>query len=413
MRELVVVLLLLVACAVYAQNQPAPAAPTPATTPATPAAPAVEAPAAPVNPLRLVMPPEVPAVAGHEINIYFDNLILTPRSDLYLYDVDCAKGTQQTERYTWVPKPEEVGVYPLSLKVYDLQEKLVAEGTTKVHVYPADAGAGTEATLLIVGDSLTHGNVYPAEVFDLCNKAEGNPKLTLIGSFAPNKTRPEVKHEGYGGWAAATFTSKWSADIWTPENRRGRSPFLYEQDGKHGLDFQKFCDEQNAGKGPDYITILLGCNDNFGAKDDTIEKSIDSFLANMEVLLKEFHRVRPDTKIGIVTLLPPSASQDAFGAPGNYGCGQTRWQYRKNQHRVLEREYATFSGREAENVFIVPAYVNLDCVHNVITQKVAVNARNPEIVVRQANGVHPDGTGYRQLADSIYNWLKGTMAAGK
>jgi lysophospholipase L1-like esterase len=49
-------------------------------------------------------------------------------------------------------------------------------------------------------------------------------------------------------------------------------------------------------------------------------------------------------------------------------------------------------------------------VHNVITTKGPVNARSSEQIVRQANGVHPDSTGYRQLADSIYCWMKGTLA---
>ena len=128
----------------------------------------------------------------------------------------------------------------------------------------------------------------------------------------------------------------------------------------------------------------------------------------MEILLKEFHRVRPDTKIGIITLLPPSSSQDAFGY--NYGCSLKRWTYRKTQHRVLEREYATFAGREADNTFIIPAYVNLDTVHNVILYKAPANARCPEQIVRQGNGVHPSSPGYQQLADSIYCWLKGTLA---
>ena len=232
----------------------------------------------------------------------------------------------------------------------------------------------------------------------------------MLGTTVPNAARPAVKHEGYGGWTALGFATMWGAEP-TKDGRRARSPFLFEKEGKPVLDFQKYCDEQNGGKGPDFITILLGCNDNFGAKDETIEASIDTFVKYMDVLIAEFHRVRPDTRIGIVTLLPPAGTQDAFGS--NYSCGQTRWQYRKNQHRVIERTLAKWAGQEAQNVFIIPGYPNLDCEHNYPTAKGLANARAEGAgaeILRLSNGVHPAASGYRQLADTLYCWLKGQLA---
>ena len=359
--------------------------------------------------LRLLLPPEIPAVPGREVNIYFDNLILSPPlwQASYIVDVDCAKGQQQVERWTWTPKPEEVGVFPLSIKFAYPDGEVIVAAKTSIHVYPADAGKGKAATILIVGDSLTHSNVYPAELLEL-SKGDTNPQLTEIGTFVPNPALPNVKHEGYGGWAAGTFLTMWGPAAWNVQGQRTRSPFLYEKDGKPVLDFQKYCDEQNGGKGPDFITIMLGCNDNFGAKDDTVEASIDSYEKNMDALIAEFHKVRPDTKIGIVTLLPPAGTQDAFG--NNYGCGQTRWQYRKNQHRVVERELAKWSGQEAQNIFIIPGFVNLDTMRNYPTTTGPGNARaDGAPISRQANGFHPAGSGYKQLADTLYCWLKGQM----
>jgi len=149
---------------------------------------------------------------------------------------------------------------------------------------------------------------------------------------------------------------------------------------------------------------LLGCNDSFGATEDKIEASIDRMMTYADMLLAEFHRVRPDTQIGILLLVPPSASQDSFGS--NYKCGQTRWQYRRNQHRVVERQIEKWGGREAENLFLIPAEVNLDCEHNCALATEAINSRNDEKIARQSNGVHPAASGYRQIADSIYAWLK-------
>jgi len=363
--------------------------------------------------LRLLPPAEIPAVPGREVNLYFDNVILYPRADLLLYDVDCPRGSQQQERWTWTPKaddPKDVGSFPLTLRITDLAGNPLAEGTTTIHVYPADAGAGKTLSALIVGDSLTNASVYPDEIYNLM-QGESNPQFTMLGSVVPNKDKPGVKHEGYGGWTARGFATMWGPEPINAQGRRARSPFLFEQDGKGVLDFQKYCDEQNGGKGPDIITILLGCNDTFNARPDNLEASVGSFLTHLDTLVTEFRRVRADTKIALISLLPPAASQDASGRV--VGCGQTRWQYRRNVQRVIERTMAQYGGREAEHLFVVPAYVNLDCVHNYPVTEGPANARASgpgATLIRQNNDVHPAASGYRQLADSLYCWMKAVLA---
>lgn len=354
------------------------------------------------NPLRLVLPPEIQAAPSHAINIYFDNIVLAPSLAPYVFDVACAKGTQQDERWTFIPKTDDVGTYPLKITVRDGANQIIAGAATVLNVIPADAGADKAVSCLLIGDSLTAASVYPAELVELC-KTPGNPKLMLIGT---NRKSPETRHEGYGGWTAERFARLYAAR--EPGTNSARSsPFVYEAGGKTRLDFKRYLAEHNGGQAPDIITILLGCNDNFRADDKTIEASIDSMFASLDMLIGEFHAVRADTKIGLILPVPPAASQDAFGA--NYHCEQTRWQYRRNQHRVVERMLKTYGGREEEKIYLVPANVNLDTVHNYPRASMAVNSRNPEIITRQANGVHPAREGYYQIADSIYYWLKSVL----
>jgi lysophospholipase L1-like esterase len=149
---------------------------------------------------------------------------------------------------------------------------------------------------------------------------------------------------------------------------------------------------------------MLGTNDVFSATDANLEETTATILKNADMLLNGIRAGAPNAKIGLVTTVPPSASQDAFGA--NYGANQTRWQYRKNQHRLVEKMMEKYKGREAENVWIVPAYLNLDCVHNFPQIEVAANARNSQKITRANNGVHPAASGYQQIADSIYGWLQ-------
>jgi lysophospholipase L1-like esterase len=152
------------------------------------------------------------------------------------------------------------------------------------------------------------------------------------------------------------------------------------------------------------IAVFLGCNDTFRSPEETVEEAIDNMFTYTDMLLAEFRRVGTRTQIGLVMLVPPAASQDAFGS--NYTCDQTRWQYRRNQHRVVERMQATYGDREADNIFLIPAYVNIDCVNNYPMQTEPTSARNPAQIARHANGVHPATPGYDQIADSIYAWLR-------
>jgi hypothetical protein len=49
---------------------------------------------------------------------------------------------------------------------------------------------------------------------------------------------------------------------------------------------------------------------------------------------------------------------------------------------------------------------NSATVNNMNTETVAVNSRNSTNIVRQSNGVHPNESGFYQIADSIFYFLK-------
>lgn len=373
---------------------------------ATAAAPAGEV----ENPVRLLLPPSIPALGGLETNVYFDSTFLALSPASFLADVTCTQGAQQAERWTWTPKPDEFGDHPFQIEIRDSENRIVARASTTIRVRPrtipvADR-SGKPATLLILGDSLTAASVYPQQIADLA-KADAWP-LKLIGSRVPNaETAPETRHEGYGGWTAERFATAFTGKARGGNPRECGSPFLYRDEGDSGpprLDFARYCQEFNDGAGPDFVTILLGCNDTFSAADETIEERIDNMFRHYETLLKMIHGVRPDTRIGAILPMPPAATQDAFGA--NYGSGQTRWQYRRNQHRVIERMMETFGGRESRNIFLVPAFLNLDPHHGFPSATGAAHSRSTAEITRQSNGVHPSAEGYRQMGDAIYAWLR-------
>lgn len=360
---------------------------------------------------RPIMPPEIFAVPGIETNVYFDNIILSPDSGALIWDVDCPLGLQQEERWTAIPTAQQVGDFPLTVRIVTPEMRSVLEMNSRVRVIDPAAGAGREITVLCVGDSLTAASGYTARLVELFAADEG-VQATLIGEGGPGGDSGN-RHEGYGGWTFQRFVENWADGQDQVEQggrmRRGRSPFLFEVDGTVQLDFQRYLDKNNGGQPPDFITILLGCNDTFSADDTTIDKRIDVAFGYADRLIAAFRAAAPDAEIGLLLPMPPAASQDAFGA--NYGTGQTRWQYRRNQHRLVEREYETYGGREAEGIFLVPAFVGLDTVYGFPRRPVPANAHSDVEISRMSNGVHPATAGYYQIGDAIYCWIKSRLAA--
>jgi len=363
------------------------------------------------GPLRMIMPQRMYAVPGVEMSLYFDNVLLHPNSDLLICDVDCGFGAQQDERWFGDPPADRLGEHTLTLRLLNPQMEPYEEVATTIEVVDPAAGTGESITVLCVGDSLTANSTISGRVAQLL-AADEAVEATLIGESGPGGDSGN-RHEGYGGWTFDRFIHAWEEEDYreiSGRMRRVRSPFVFKAEGAEepALDFQRYLDANNDGQAPDFITILLGCNDTFSGNEETIEEKIDTMFANADTLIAAFRAAAPDTQIGLLTLVPPAASQDAFGQ--NYGCSQTRWQYRRNQHRVVEREYETYAGREEEGLFLVPAHANLDTVWGFPRANVPANAYADTKISRMTNGVHPATPGYRQIGDSIYCWIKSRLA---
>ncbi len=360
------------------------------------------------NPVRLCLPPRIYAVVGDEMNVYFDNVMLTLNPRNYAVDVNCPRGRQQVERWTYCPAAGEEGDCDFEMIVRDQNNQIVAQAKTTLKVVPAAAGADRPITLLVIGDSLTHASVSTAHLLELCQRP-GNPQLALVGSFHPVDPSGKNRHEGYGGWTAQRFATQYIDESKRGGGPAGGSPFVYPAaDGSKALDFARYYKDQNGGRPVDFVMILLGCNDTFGANDENIESTIDTMLTHYDALVAAIRKASPAAKIGVMFTVPPAAAQDAFAV--NYACGQTRWQYKRNQHRAVERLLERYDNREKENIFTVPSQTNLDCQNGFPAANAPWNSRTDAKTDRLSNGVHPSDSGYRQIGDSMYAWLKARLA---
>ncbi|MEX2310334.1 MAG: FG-GAP-like repeat-containing protein [Pirellulales bacterium] len=364
--------------------------------------------------VRMVLTPTIYAAPGIECNVYFDNIILTTNVNNYAFDVACPVGLQFEERWAYTPTPKEAGDYPITIVVRDEANAVVARGRSTISVAAPQTAAEEPTTLLMIGDSFTEYSIYPKHVLEL-SKREGAARLRLIGTRGPGNMPPTdgVRHEGYSGWTAEAFATLSGPLSRSGYHRRGAtgSPFVYESDdGSKTLDFGRYCAEFNGGRGPDLVAIHLGTNDVFNAHDETIDDTIDRMFGHYDALIASIHKARPDARVGVQLVTPPSVSQDGFR---NYvGAGkQTQWQFRRNQHRLLERMIDHFGNRAKEHIYLVPNYLNLDTAHHFPTRSPPINARADEKMTRVNNGTHPSEAGYRQIGDTIYSWVINMQAS--
>ncbi|MDD5728649.1 MAG: GDSL-type esterase/lipase family protein [Victivallales bacterium] len=351
--------------------------------------------------LPMQVPPVIYAVPGIECNVYFENLVLTLNPADYAFDVDCLKGHNDTKRWRFIPENKDNGTFTWRIRVFNSRNQMVASGESRLIVIPRSPGKGKKKSILMLGDSLTDHSVYPKTVLQLA--AEDGIELNMIGTNAGGGRKPEpggVAHEGYGGWSWETFMTRWTDET----AYTAKSKFLFMKDGKLQFDLQAYLKKYANGIRPDFITIMLGTNDVFKAGPGTLAACVKRVMENIDKLVSAMQKSAPDARIGIALTIPPANSQDAFGA--NYKCRQTRWQFRCNQFRLVAAMIARYAGGKVKNVSLIPAFAEIDCENNFPRRRETVNQRNPDIIMRAANGVHPGNSGYQQIGDIFYAWLK-------
>ena len=363
----------------FAISMLAPAADIPAVTGKAPAALPLQH--------RLVMPDTIYAVEGIETNVYFDNVFLSVNSGAYVFDVDCTKGSNFKNKWSFIPTGKDVGCHSWTLSVIG-ENGVVARKKLSLAVAPAKAGQGRKISLLMIGDSITNASAFPSRVHELFGKA-GNPVMTMIGSRAVPGKNGSVVHEGYPGWGWLTFLLK--------------GPFVVKKNGRPELDIPAYLAEYNHGEAPDFITLQLGVNDIFSADEKRMSELLPRLEKYMDTLIRAFRKAAPRAVIGI-GLPTPCASQDGVGR--HSGCRQSKYQYTENRFMLSELIMRKYQNGSDKNIFVIPMYNNLDCEYNFPMQDYPVNAGNPAKLRMPSDGIHPSAAGSRQLGDTLYAYLK-------
>ncbi len=336
--------------------------------------------------LRLTLPPMGYAVAGSEMGVDFENLVLTEHPETLRFEVQSDFGAADKTRWTVTPKDADVGLHDWQVTVFRGDEKLAA-GKMRWQVSPAQVKSDRPMSLLIVGDSLTNATIYPRDLAERLTAS--GVKWKMFGENRPLADKPEVGHEGYGGWTWQRFITLYNPEPWK-DGIRNSSPFLFPPADKPQLDVARYFRESCGGKTPDYVIFFLGINDCFGANPNELAKTDDNIngvFAHAEKLIAAFRAAAPKAELGICLVPPGNSRDEAF--EDNYKGSYPRWGWKRIQHRLVERQLKDFGGREKENLRIIP----LELYHDT-TDGYPAN-----------NSVHPNEVGYKQIAASVHAWL--------
>jgi lysophospholipase L1-like esterase len=331
---------------------------------------------------QILLAPIIWCVVGHEVNIYNKNISTYPAD----YDLDyvCTVGTQQVERWTYVPEAGDVGTVSFVVNVYK-NGVLLDTKTSSLIVLAASAGTGETLKVQIVGDSTLSNNTMIDELATVVGADA--IAVTFIGTqgITPNF------HEGYSGKSVAWIYADAS------------SPFVYTGAFNYATYLTTYTLDA-----PDVVIFNLGINDMFSQTTDlACDATIATIKTQYDAMITSIKASNANVIIGICLTIP-SGNQDAFGS--SYDSGQTSARYSRNNQRLVKALIDYYSGKTAQNIYLVPINSCLDTVNNMLMgSAVPVNSRNPTTVSRQINGVHPGVYGYYQIADAIFYWLKGIV----
>lgn len=326
------------------------------------------------------LPSTVYALQGQEINIYFDNIINGRDTD-YSFDVMCSCGAQYGDFYRLVP--DAASQQPITINIMR-GGHIVGSVSSAILASGSDAGSGVNRKILIIGDSTTANGIAVTKLNQ--NFDTDVMDITCVGTRgdAPNC------HEGRSGWTIHKFYTD------------AESPFVF--DG--AFDFTRYM-QTNGFSDLDYVFINLGINDVFTLQDDdAVYKAIDTMLPVYQAMINSVHSYDSDIVIGVCLPIPPAYDQDAFGK--QYACSYNRERYKRNNFLLCDALIDEFDHSKSEKVYLVPINVNLDTRYNMGLEDEAVNARNT--MTRKSTiangGVHPAESGYWQIADVYWYFLK-------
>jgi glutamine cyclotransferase len=340
----------------------------------------------------LHLPPYIYTVAGQEFELYFRNIILSTHPQDYRFQVSTpVGGTSNLEKWVYTPTTGQVGVHPLTLTVTSPAGVVLKTATCQIRV--AQSGTPPDISpkkIMLWGHSFIDQGYMPAYLDSMMSNGT-NPPVTYHGKRGNWIDNNKTRFEAVGG-------SAWLLYYNTPG-----SPFFYNGQLNMRAYFDEIC---GFGKTPDWIVIHLDVNDYLfvGALDAATLQSVDTYIdliytTRTAPMMAAIRAAAPNAKIALTYTPMPNSRQSAFtNTFGSNSILANKYRWQKIVSRLLFKNTQFFAGRENENIYLIPAHLDLDDVNDYGTS----DPVHPVVSVSDLR----QQSGYREIAKSTYSWIK-------
>jgi len=332
--------------------------------------------------MDLYLPDTIFAAIGREINIYYEALAFVNDYQDLLWESISTIGRNNNRSYRVNATGATADTTDVSISIYDESLTLLDTISTVIAIVDTLPVLTTDDAILCIGNSLTAGGQWVTELNDML-KLSGDT-LNFVGT----EGSAGYKHEGNSGKYAGWYLGS-------------ESPFYIGGI----IDMQQYIADSTTASSLEYVIINLGINDVGVSCVLQSESIINSIVDNFQNLIDTIQSATdgyPDCKI--LLALTPIGTNNNTAFASNYGATRCRRIYETNLRTLHKALIAQFEN--TESIWLTPAFWNVDRYWGYTYVNEPECDRCVDNVEVHNNGVHPNNTGYYQMADVFFSYLK-------
>lgn len=176
---------------------------------------------------RIVLPDRFKAVCGDTLQLFYRGLIEHPFPYIFNVEVTCDIGRNTPRYFEVTPSAAQMGDHSFTVNIRDCDDRIIATASTVIEVCPKHRAPERTTNVLCVGDSLTAGGIWCAELCRRLTETGGTPEGKGLGNikFIGTCQKDWAGYEGYGGWT-------WGSYLTGPSEQRSEMWF----DCRHNVD---------------------------------------------------------------------------------------------------------------------------------------------------------------------------------
>lgn len=422
---------------------------------------------------RIVLPDDLYAVVGDKLQLFVRGMIEAQNPYGLQYVMNSTVGNSYPRYFEYTPVAGDAGTKSFTTKVLDYDYSILNSKTVNLKIANPTGQPSSNKNILCLGDSLTAGGGWPAELYRRLTQTGGSPtglgygNITFIGDQAlPGY--PSQAYTGYGGWSYHLYNgvsgttyghvltgvfdkdksdvnSTWrdsNGATWNIEYATGglkihgsgilpsSGTLTHVSGATHTSDIvytgattepeSPFWDSAN-----NRLSFSAWASRNGYSSIDAVYVLLgwnstgganvtdySSYMAQVRTFLDRFHTDFPNAIVRIVGIQIPSVNG---GLGANYGANGGLSEYygmvrSANSMNIAYQDLANEAAYSSWVEFISTA-PQFDSENNMPQSLTAVNSRNTATEYRGTNGVHPATAGYFQIADAVFREFVYTFAS--